>query len=73
MAEVFAAVRPVLTAKDMTEAVELAATAAEPGASVLLSPACASFDVYSGYAARGEDFARAVNARARLTREAASK
>ncbi len=73
VAEVFAADRPVLTAKDMTEAVELAATAAEPGAAVLLSPACASFDGYSGYAARGEDFARIVNARALLTSEAASK
>ena len=50
-----------------------AAAAAEPGAAVLLSPACASFDGYSGYAARGEDFARVVNARARPTSEAASK
>ena len=73
VAEVFAADRPVLMARDMTEAVELAATAAEPGAAVLLSPACASFDGYSGYAARGEDFARVVNARARPTSEAASK
>lgn len=73
VAEVFAADRPVLMAKDMTEAVELAAAAAEPGAAVLLSPACASFDGYSGYAARGEDFARVVNARARQTSEAASK
>ena len=73
VAEVFAADRPVLMARDMTEAVELAATAAEPGAAVLLSPACASFDGYSGYAARGEDFARVVNARARQTSEAASR
>ncbi|MXW98421.1 MAG: UDP-N-acetylmuramoyl-L-alanine--D-glutamate ligase [Acidimicrobiaceae bacterium] len=72
VAQVFAADRPVLMARDMTEAVELAATAAEPGAAVLLSPACASFDGYSGYAARGEDFARVVNARARPA-EAASK
>ena len=73
VAEVFAADRPVLMAKDMTEAVEFAAAAAEPGAAVLLSPACASFDGYSGYAARGEDFARVVNARARQTSEAASR
>ena len=73
VAEVFAADRPVLMARDMTEAVEFAATAAEPGTAVLLSPACASFDGYSGYAARGEDFARVVNAMARSTSEAASK
>ena len=73
VAEAFAADRPVLTAEDMAEAVELAATAAEPGAAVLLSPACASFDGYSGYAARGEDFARVVNARARLAGEAACR
>ena len=73
VAEVFAADRPVLMAGDMDEAVELAATAAEPGTAVLLSPACASFDGYSGYAARGEDFARVVNARAQRISEAAAK
>ncbi len=29
---------------------------------VLLSPACASFDWYDGYAARGDDFSREVRA-----------
>jgi len=29
---------------------------------VLLSPGCASFDAYSGYAARGDDFASEVRA-----------
>ena len=65
VAEVFAADRPVLMAGDMAEAVDLAGTAAAPGTAVLLSPACASFDGYSGYAARGEDFIRAVEERAR--------
>ena len=60
VAEVFAAERPVLYAADMGEAVEQAASAAQPGSAVLLSPACASFDLYSGYAARGDDFARLV-------------
>lgn len=60
VAGVFAAVRPVRVAAGMGEAVELAASAAEPGSAVLLSPACASFDLYSGYAARGDDFARLV-------------
>ncbi len=60
VAAVFAADRPVLLAADMGEAVELAASAAGPGAAVLLSPACASFDLYSSYKARGDDFARLV-------------
>ena len=58
VAEVFAADRPVRVAADMGEAVELAAAAAEPGSAVLLSPACASFDLYPSYSARGDDFAR---------------
>ena len=65
VAEVFAADRPVLRAGDMAEAVDLAATAAEPGKAVLLSPACASFDCYSDYGARGDDFIRIVEDRAR--------
>ena len=65
VAEVFAADRPVLMAGDMAEAVDLAAAAAGPGTAVLLSPACASFDCYSGYGARGEDFTRVVRDRAR--------
>ncbi len=64
VAEVFRPDRPVLTASDMAEAVDLAAAVAEPPAAVLLSPACASFDCYPGYAARGEHFARIVAARA---------
>lgn len=58
----FAGVRPVRRAGSMAEAVRLGADLAEPGDTVLLSPACASFDWYSGYAARGDDFAREVAA-----------
>ena len=73
VAGVFAADRPVLRAADMAEAVDLAASAAEPGSTVLLSPACASFDSYPGYAARGDHFAQVVEARARArTRRPAS-
>ena len=32
-----------------------------PGDSVLLAPACASFDMYSGYQQRGEVFIAAVH------------
>lgn len=71
VAEVFTADRPVRVAADMGEAVELAASAAEPGSAVLLSPACASFDLYSSYAARGDDFARLVRERAHRSRCAA--
>ena len=51
---------PVDTAGSMDDAVRLAARRAEPGDVVLLSPGCASFDAYTGYGARGDDFARAV-------------
>ena len=33
----------------------------KPGEVVLLSPACASFDMYSSYAERGKDFSRSVS------------
>lgn len=47
-------------ASTMENAVAQAATAAEPGDVVLLSPACASFDMFRDYAHRGESFAAAV-------------
>ena len=62
VAQVFASMRPVRRASSMAEAVRLGAELARPGDTVLLSPACASFDWYSGYAARGDDFARQVAA-----------
>ncbi len=51
---------PVVHARDMDEAVLLARDHAQPGDHVLLSPACASFDMYRNYAHRGEVFAEAV-------------
>lgn len=51
---------PLQAASDMEQAVAQAARWAEPGDSVLLSPACASFDMYSGYQERGKVFAAAV-------------
>jgi UDP-N-acetylmuramoylalanine--D-glutamate ligase len=44
----------------MSAAVGLAVTMARPGDAVVLSPACASFDWYDSYGARGDDFARCV-------------
>lgn len=45
----------------MEKAVELAHDMAKAPQVVLLSPACASFDMYDGYEARGRDFKRIVN------------
>ncbi|HET7520877.1 MAG TPA: UDP-N-acetylmuramoyl-L-alanine--D-glutamate ligase [Candidatus Limnocylindria bacterium] len=51
---------PVHRAGSMDEAVALAAGLAQPGDVVLLSPAAASFDMFTDYAARGEAFRAAV-------------
>jgi UDP-N-acetylmuramoylalanine--D-glutamate ligase len=51
---------PVEIAGDMDDAVRLAGARSVAGGSVLLSPGCASLDMYAGYAARGEAFAHAV-------------
>ena len=56
----FAGVRPVTRAASMDDAVTQARDLARPGDVVLLSPGCASFDQYASYAARGDDFVRAV-------------
>ncbi len=53
-------IKPVETANSMEDAVFKAYNAAKPGDIVLLSPACASFDMYNSYAQRGEDFCKAV-------------
>jgi UDP-N-acetylmuramoylalanine--D-glutamate ligase len=44
------------------EAVAVAASAAKPGDCVLLSPACASFDMFAGFEQRGDAFGAAVAA-----------
>lgn len=51
---------PVFFARDMRDAVERCAELARQGDAVLLSPACASFDMFRDYNHRGEVFAAAV-------------
>jgi UDP-N-acetylmuramoylalanine--D-glutamate ligase len=47
-------------ADSLMDAVRLAASHAESGDAVLLSPACASFDMFSGFEDRGQQFVAAV-------------
>jgi len=53
---------PILLASDMNDAVNKAAAEAQPGDAVLMSPACASFDMYRNYVHRAEAFISAVRA-----------
>lgn len=54
----------VARAGDMAEAVRLARAASRGGDVVLLSPACASYDMFKNYNHRGDMFAQAVRAEA---------
>jgi UDP-N-acetylmuramoylalanine--D-glutamate ligase len=53
-------VAAMVRAESMESAVKLAAELALPGDAVLLSPACASFDMFKGYDHRGDVFTDAV-------------
>ena len=60
IAAVLQGVCPLESCASLPQAVQAAARAAQPGDTVLLSPACASLDMFRDYRQRGEVFVRAV-------------
>ena len=60
MTRAFLAFTNIETVDSLQEAVYRAASLAVPGDAVLLSPACASFDMFSSYAERGAIFKNSV-------------
>ncbi|MCD8042441.1 MAG: UDP-N-acetylmuramoyl-L-alanine--D-glutamate ligase [Tannerellaceae bacterium] len=57
----FGQARPTADAGSMEEAVEKATAFAQPGDTVLLSPCCASFDLFQNYEDRGRQFKEYVH------------
>ena len=60
IASAFDGVCEVESATSMLEAIRIARRLSKPGDVVLLSPGCASFDWYSNYNERGDDFSHLV-------------
>jgi len=63
--QVITGLAPLVQATDLEDAVRQAGGLAQPGDTVLLSPACASFDMFDNYEHRGRVFADAVRRFAR--------
>ena len=59
---------PLLDAESMEQAVALATQRAQAGDAVLMSPACASFDMFRNYPHRAEVFRAAVQGPRRRSR-----
>jgi UDP-N-acetylmuramoylalanine--D-glutamate ligase len=70
ISEALGSVLPVIACASLAEAVERAWAQAEPGDTVLLAPACSSFDMFPDYAARGRAFKEEVRRLERREREA---
>ncbi len=62
IASALASAAEIVQAGDMQHAIEWARANAKPGETVLLSPACASFDQYRNFEHRGEHFEELVRA-----------
>lgn len=60
--QTFGDLLPCRRAADMADAVRIATEASQPGDAIILSPGTSSFDMYTGYAQRGDVFREAVNA-----------
>jgi UDP-N-acetylmuramoylalanine--D-glutamate ligase len=59
---VFKTITPIIRADSLEQAIKLAYEKARPHGVVLLSPACASYDMFDNYEHRGKVFKQAVNA-----------
>jgi UDP-N-acetylmuramoylalanine--D-glutamate ligase len=70
LVRVFDGVAPTTVAASIEDAVREAFVAAAPGGTVLLAPACASWDQFRDYAERGDRFAAAARS---LAREVAAR
>ena len=70
LVRVFDGVAPTTVAASIEDAVRAAFVAAAPGGTVLLAPACASWDQFRDYAERGDRFAAAARS---LAREVAAR
>ena len=60
--QTFGDLLPCQCATDMADAVRLATEVSQAGDAIILSPGTSSFDMYTGYAQRGDVFREAVNA-----------
>ncbi len=61
MEQAFRGLKPLVKAESLEEAVVQARNMAKTGDVVLLSPACASFDMFKNFEDRGEQFKKYVN------------